>query len=331
MADDDLPGKPLPIKRVEGATRSWRDLLKTHPAAELFPLMSRDELRELGEDILANGLQVPLVVFRAAGDQWRLLDGRNRLDAMESVGFSFVRDPKQEIFPMIRRPDGARFDGSDEFVGWNRLIDDDIDPYDFVVSANIRRRHLTSEQKGELIAALLKAAPERSDRATAKIAHVDHKTVATKRRELEGSGEIPHSVERIGADGRTTRPVRRPAERKLRDEVDPRTPPQIRVVRVKLNPTQLRITRTRVEFKPDPRLERIDRELQAARGSEAEDGVAEGAAEPDPSPAQPSDRFAPAVAAVAELDPDDMSEFLTRLDKPHFAAIRDFFDTKLSG
>jgi len=31
--------------------RSWRDVLSVHPAAELFPQMSADELRELGEDI----------------------------------------------------------------------------------------------------------------------------------------------------------------------------------------------------------------------------------------------------------------------------------------
>ena len=32
---------------------SWRDTLSVHPACELFPLMSSDELRVLGEDILA--------------------------------------------------------------------------------------------------------------------------------------------------------------------------------------------------------------------------------------------------------------------------------------
>jgi hypothetical protein len=32
-------------------TKSWRDVLPIHPAAELFPLMSPGELRALGEDI----------------------------------------------------------------------------------------------------------------------------------------------------------------------------------------------------------------------------------------------------------------------------------------
>jgi hypothetical protein len=33
---------------------SWRDVLKIHPACELFPLMSQAELKELGEDININ-------------------------------------------------------------------------------------------------------------------------------------------------------------------------------------------------------------------------------------------------------------------------------------
>ncbi len=41
---------------------SWRDHLPIHPAADLFPRMSEDGLRELGEHIKANGL----VSFRSA-------------------------------------------------------------------------------------------------------------------------------------------------------------------------------------------------------------------------------------------------------------------------
>ena len=36
------------------------------------------------------------------------------------------------------------------------------DPYAYVISANIRRRHLTAEQKRELIAKLIKATPEKA-------------------------------------------------------------------------------------------------------------------------------------------------------------------------
>ncbi len=37
--------------------KSWRDVLKVHPAAELFPIMEADELQKLAIDIKKNGLQ----------------------------------------------------------------------------------------------------------------------------------------------------------------------------------------------------------------------------------------------------------------------------------
>jgi hypothetical protein len=46
------------------APKSWRDVLKIHPAAELFPRMSPDDLRALGEDIKANGLKSPIVMWK---------------------------------------------------------------------------------------------------------------------------------------------------------------------------------------------------------------------------------------------------------------------------
>jgi hypothetical protein len=65
--------------------------------------MSKAELRELGEDIRKNGLQFPVVVQRD-GDEYKLLDGCNRLDAMELVGIGFelefIRDGRRRA----RRP-----------------------------------------------------------------------------------------------------------------------------------------------------------------------------------------------------------------------------------
>src|SRR5215813_13769421 len=55
------------------------------------------------------------------------------------------------------------------------------DPYDYVVSVNERRRHLTTAQRREVAEKLLKARPDLSDRAIAKTAQVDHTTVASKR------------------------------------------------------------------------------------------------------------------------------------------------------
>jgi len=68
----------------------WRNVLPVHPAAELLPPLSADELQELGEDIRARGLLVPIVLYLDPDGGLSLLDGRNRLDAMERVGIEFV-------------------------------------------------------------------------------------------------------------------------------------------------------------------------------------------------------------------------------------------------
>jgi hypothetical protein len=157
----------------------WRDHLKVHPAAELFPLMSPDELRELANDIRAHGLRTPAVLQYPGGTPV-LVDGRNRLDALALLG--------AEVAPN----NSAIFEH----------IPDDADPYTVVISANVHRRHLTAEQKREVIAKLLKATLERSNRHLAKVLKVDDKTVASVRREMEGRAEIPHVAMRTDSKGR---------------------------------------------------------------------------------------------------------------------------------
>src|SRR4249919_2832058 len=64
-------------------SKSWREVLPIHPAAELFPLMSPDELAALGEDIRKHGLTSSIVLWSDGKSQALLLDGRSRLDAIE--------------------------------------------------------------------------------------------------------------------------------------------------------------------------------------------------------------------------------------------------------
>ena len=77
-------------------TTNWRDILPVHPAADLFPLMSESELRELGEDIETNGLQSPIIIHDG-----RLLDGRNRLDAMALMGLSFEIEKYKQKYKLL--------------------------------------------------------------------------------------------------------------------------------------------------------------------------------------------------------------------------------------
>jgi len=62
---------------------NWRDRLPVHSAADVFPLMSEKERKELAGDIKRNRLKTKIVVWSPeAGAEKQLLDGRNRLDAL---------------------------------------------------------------------------------------------------------------------------------------------------------------------------------------------------------------------------------------------------------
>ena len=214
------------------ARSSWRDLVKVHPAADLFPMMADDDLAALGKDIMENGLKqrvtlwtpesvITLRSHRRPPKELYLIDGRNRLaaielsiaDPVERWGYiESVLDPKSRSTPATL------------------LAEDQADPWSYVISANIHRRHLTGEQKRELIDTLLKAKPERSDRATAKIARTDNKTVASRRADLVTREEIPHVETRRDSAGRD-QPAHKPAIGKLSVPRAPRSGPRPSLVR----------------------------------------------------------------------------------------------------
>jgi hypothetical protein len=196
---------------VDTIRSSWRDVLPIHPAADLFPLMSPDELKALGEDIKVTGLTSAVVLWRDNVEaEAVLLDGRNRLDAIEAAIGRPVHVDDEEIW----------IGNSD--IRWHDLgvtiIGPPFDPYTFVVSANIHRRHLTAEQKRDLIAELLKASPEKSNRQIAEAVKVDHKTVAAVRAEKVATGEIPQLTKTVGKDGKARK--QQPLVKKKRRDVD---------------------------------------------------------------------------------------------------------------
>ena len=55
----------------------------------------------------------------------------------------------------------------------------------------LHRRHLTAEQRHELIGKLIEAMPEKSNRQIAKLVNASPTTVGTKRAEMEATGEVP--------------------------------------------------------------------------------------------------------------------------------------------
>jgi ParB-like chromosome segregation protein Spo0J len=104
-----------------------------HPAAEAFRMMSDDELKELAEDIKANGLMHPIML---TADGRQLVDGRNRLRACEIAGV----EPRYDWLPQ-----GA-------------------DPADYVVSHNITRRNITQGQKALALALIFPEAGNKGGR-----------------------------------------------------------------------------------------------------------------------------------------------------------------------
>jgi hypothetical protein len=185
--------------------------VKVHPAADLFPMMDKDELQKLAADIKKDCQRFPITLWKKDGS---VLDGRNRLAA---CGIADVK-PKTDLY-----------DGND--------------PVGFIISANIHRRHLTSNQKRELVAKLLKFNPEKSDRQIAAEVKVDHKTVAKERHKKEGCGEIPHVTKRADAKGRN-QPASKPKIVKL---AVTNLPPEPKVVQVEITAEQRRAVNVELE------------------------------------------------------------------------------------
>lgn len=128
--------------------KSWRDVYKVHPAADLFPMLPEDELRKLGEDIKANGLKEPIAFWSlhtGMDAETMVLDGRNRLDAMELVGIETVAPVGKKYWIAIP----ARF----LCLGKNPEFPDcgQINPYSYAISKNVHRRHLTKEERADMI------------------------------------------------------------------------------------------------------------------------------------------------------------------------------------
>jgi hypothetical protein len=125
--------------------------LKPHPLSAMFSLTEDEEFEALVEDIAAQGIRVPIVLYEGM-----ILDGRNRYRAAMECNHKFTEGDFVELAA-------------------------GIDPESFVISANLQRRQLSTKAKREVIAKLIEAKPGHSDRALGRLAGVDPKTVASVR------------------------------------------------------------------------------------------------------------------------------------------------------
>jgi hypothetical protein len=212
----------VPVSQQEPAERaqtSWRGVWAIHPAANMFPLMIPGELKAFAEDIKTNGLTSPIVLWQAdPKSPVLLLDGRNRLDALEAntgCQVQIVLERVKRSRTTIWSIKAGDWIADDKVV----VLDGSVDPYSFVISANFHRRHLDAEQKRVVIANLIKAHPDKSDRQIAEMIRVSHHTVASVRTEMERRGQIAHVETRTDTKGR-----RQPAKRKSAIEAKAKKP-----------------------------------------------------------------------------------------------------------
>jgi ParB-like chromosome segregation protein Spo0J len=95
--------------------------IEIHPAANLFPMMAEDQFQLLKADIQEHGQREDAVVWKGL-----LIDGRNRVRACRELGL----EPEVAELP------------------------DEDDPVAYVISHNLHRRHLSTNQRACVAAKL---------------------------------------------------------------------------------------------------------------------------------------------------------------------------------
>jgi hypothetical protein len=79
----------------QGRRLSWSDVLPIHPdVVDLFPKIGADDLAKLGKDIQDNGLRHRIELCCDPDGKEYLVDGANRLNAIEANGIDLVKDGK---------------------------------------------------------------------------------------------------------------------------------------------------------------------------------------------------------------------------------------------
>lgn len=155
-----------------------------HEYADIFPMLSESDIRELADNIKTRGLIEPIVLLDG-----KILDGRNRYEACRRAAV---------------RPRFIEFDGATARPG---AIP--VDPLAYVLSKNLHRRHLSESQRAMVAAKLANMKqgtrtdlrhsanlPEVSQSEAAESCKVSERSVRSAREVIEhGAHELREAVE----------------------------------------------------------------------------------------------------------------------------------------
>lgn len=157
---------------VKENTMNW----KAHSAADIFPMMDAEAFKQLKADIAEHGQREPIIIHDGL-----VLDGRNRLKACQELGI----DPVHKLFEGL-----------------------ESDVVDYVVSLNLRRRHLSESQRAMVASEIANLGKGRrwdnsanlpnkkSNSEAATLLNVSERSVRTaKKIAKEGEPEIIEAVQ----------------------------------------------------------------------------------------------------------------------------------------
>jgi ParB-like chromosome segregation protein Spo0J len=205
---------------LPGVLDPWRDVI--HPAALILPRPNDAEYADLKASIETRGMLTPVATWvDASGEHW-LLDGVSRLQVLVELDRKILDEEGRWALPTTPYYE-----------------DQGHDPYEIALSLNVVRRHLTQQQKREVIRQLREERPELSDRAIARMAGVSPHTVADERQAMEEEeveAEIAETEAAEAASGEIVDPetgevTERQAEAPITNGSDSEAPPAPRRTR----------------------------------------------------------------------------------------------------
>ena len=139
---------------------------------QTMPPLSPEEYRQLEASCIEHGIQVPILV----DENGSVIDGHHRQKIAQEHGLYLPTETRDTLT--------------------------DAEKTALSISLNIDRRQLTREQRREIIAASLRAQPEKPDFQHAKALGVSPTTVGVVRREMVDAGDISNLEIRTDAIGR---------------------------------------------------------------------------------------------------------------------------------